>query len=116
VLSVGCGTAYLKMPQKASGFAIVGLAVWLKLNGGICSDIGIGVTGLGAKPFRARAVEDRLRGRRLGPAAVEEASSQVTQGADPLDDLHASAEYRVHLARLYLTRAVEEAVKRTGGG
>jgi carbon-monoxide dehydrogenase medium subunit len=108
----GTGTAYEKVAQKASGFAIVGVAVWLKLDGRACTDIGVGVTGLGSKPFRAKGVEQRLRGKRLAPALIEEASNQVAQGADPLDDIHASAEFRAHLARVYTTRAIQEAEKR----
>lgn len=111
VLSGTCGTAYLKAPQQASGFAIVGVAVWLKMDGQICSDIGIGVTGLDAKPFRARQVEEQLRGKKLAPGLVEEASSQATHGMDPLGDIHASAEFRAHLARLYTARGIQEAVK-----
>lgn len=111
VLSGTCGTAYLKAPQQASGFAIVGVAVWLKMDGQICSDIGIGVTGLDAKPFRARRVEEQLRGKKLAPGLVEEASSQATHGMDPLGDIHASAEFRAHLARLYTARGIQEAVK-----
>lgn len=110
VLSGRCGTTYVKAPQKASGFAIVGVAVWLRMNGSrICEEIGIGLTGLAAKAFRAASVEERLRGRRLEPALVEEAVSGITRGIDPLDDLHASAEFRAHLARLYTARAIQEA-------
>jgi len=111
VLSGTCGTAYLKAPQQASGFAIVGVAVWLKMDGQICSDIGIGVTGLDAKPFRASQVEEQLRGKKLAPSLVEEASSQATHGMDPLGDIHASAEFRAHLARLYTARGIQEAVR-----
>ncbi|MEE8325887.1 MAG: xanthine dehydrogenase family protein subunit M, partial [candidate division NC10 bacterium] len=56
-----------------------------------------------------------LRGRRLEPSVIEDASSQVPQDVDPLDDLHASAEFRAHLARLYIARAIEEAVQKAGG-
>ena len=114
VLSGRYGTAYLKVPQKASGFAIVGVAVWLKVEGQLCNEIGVGVTGLDAKPFRAKRVESRLRGKKLAPGLIEEASSQVTHGVDPLGDIHASAEFRVHLARLYASRAIQEAAKRAG--
>lgn len=112
VLSGRCGTAYLKAAQKASGFAIVGVAVHLKIEGRVCTDIGVGITGLGSKPFRAKGVEQRLRGKKLAPSLIEEASNQVAQGADPLDDIHASAEFRAHLARVYTTRAIHEAEKR----
>ncbi len=114
VLSDGAGTSYQKVAQKASGFAIVGVAVHLKIDGGLCADIGVGVTGLGSKPFRAKRVEDGLRGRGLEPAVIEAASSQVTQGVDTLDDIHASAEFRAHLARVYTARAIEEAAQRAG--
>jgi len=108
------GTAYLKVPQKASGFAIVGVAVWLKVEGQRCTEIGVGITGLDAKPFRARRTEERLRGNKWVPNLVDEASSQVTQGVEPLSDIHASAEFRAHLARLYTARAIQEAARRAG--
>ena len=111
-----CGSVYLKMAQKASGFAIVGVAVWVRVKpSGICAEIGIGVTGLGSKPFRAIEVEERLRKKRLASSLIEEASSQVTLGIDPLDDIHASADFRAHLARLYTARAIVEATKAAEG-
>ena len=109
------GSAYLKMAQQASGFAIVGVAVWLKIGEQArCDEVGIGVTGLGEKPFRAHTVEERLRGNKLTPKLIEESASQVAIGIDPLADLHASAEFRAHLARVYTSRAIQEATKRTG--
>lgn len=116
VLSGRYGATYLKVPQKASGFAIVGVAVWLRLDdSGVCRDLGIGVTGLDARPFRAKAVEQRLSGKKLDSALIEEASSEVTQGVDPLDDIHASAEFRAHLARIYTSRGIHEAVRNAAG-
>jgi carbon-monoxide dehydrogenase medium subunit len=107
------GGVYLNMPQQASGFAIVGVAVWLRIaQKGRCEDIGIGVTGLSEKPFRARPTEERLRGNKLTARLIEESASQVTEGSDPLEDLHASAKFRAHLARVYTSRAIQEAAKR----
>jgi len=111
-----CGSAYLKMAQQASGFAIVGVAVWLKIGQqGRCEDVGIGVTGLSDKPFRAHGVEERLRGSKLTPKLIEESASQVATAVHPLADLHASAEFRAHLARVYTSRAIQEAAKRVRG-
>ncbi len=113
VLTGKCGAAYLKLPQKASGFAIVGIAAWVKLGkGGMVQDIGVGVTGLSAKPFRAKGLENRLRGQKLSKALLEETAKHVTDDIDPLEDIHASAEYRAHLARLYAARAVKAAASR----
>jgi carbon-monoxide dehydrogenase medium subunit len=111
-----CGSAYLKMAQQASGFAIVGVAVALRLDvKGRCEEIGIGVTGLGDKPFRARAVEERLRGNKLMPKLIEAGAARVADGIDPLEDLHAAAPFRAHLARVYAARAIETAARRAGG-
>ncbi|HWP58475.1 MAG TPA: xanthine dehydrogenase family protein subunit M [Candidatus Acidoferrales bacterium] len=112
VFSGRCGSAYLKVPQPASGFAIVGIAVWLRLGrNNRCEDIGIGVTGLAAKPFRAAAVEKSLRGSSLSPKLIEESAASVANGIDPLEDLHASAEFRAHLARVYAARAIAKAAR-----
>jgi carbon-monoxide dehydrogenase medium subunit len=111
-----CGSAYLKMAQQASGFAIVGVAVALRLDvKGRCEEIGIGVTGLGDKPFRARAVEERLRGNKLMPKLIEAGAARVADGIDPLEDLHAAAPFRAHLARVYAGRAIETAARIAGG-
>jgi carbon-monoxide dehydrogenase medium subunit len=113
VFERGCGSAYVTMTQQASGFAIVGVAVWLKVGGqGRCEDIGIGVTGLSDKPFRAHGVEERLRGKKLTSKLIEESAAQIATGIDPLADLHASAEFRAHLARVFASRAIQEAVGR----
>jgi aerobic carbon-monoxide dehydrogenase medium subunit len=116
VSSRRCGSAYLKMAQQASGFAVVGVAVWLRLaQTGRCEDIGVGVTGLSEKPFRARAAEARLRGNKLTPKLIEESAAQVGEGSDPIEDLHASAKFRVHLAQVYTSRAIAEAGERAAG-
>ena len=113
VLSQPCGSAYLKMAQQASGFALVAIAVWLRLGRSrLVEEIGIGVTGLGEKPFRAQAVEQFVRGNKLTPKLVEASASQVAEGIEPLEDLHAAAKFRAHLARVYTSRAIQEAAKK----
>jgi len=93
------------------------VAVSLRVDSrGRCEEIGIGVTGLGDKPFRANAVEERLRGNKLTANLIEASVRQVADGVDPLEDLHANAEFRAHLARVYAARAVQEVAKRAVGG
>jgi carbon-monoxide dehydrogenase medium subunit len=109
------GSAYLKMAQQASGFAIVGVAVCLRIDAkGRCEEIGVGITGLGDKPVRAHAVEERLRGNKLTPKLVEASAAQAADGVDPLEDIHAAAPFRAHLARIYAARAIQQAAKRAG--
>ena len=105
-------TAYLKAAQRASGFAVAGVAVSLLLGqNGHCEDIAIGVTGVTDRAYRARSVERILKGSRLEGALIERAAAQVTQGVDPLEDINGSKEYRSHLARVTTVRAIEAAIK-----
>ena len=109
------GSAYHKMAQQASGFAIVGVAVSVSLDGkGLCEEIGVGVTGLSDKAFRAHAVEERLRGQKLNAKLTEESAARAADGVEPLEDLHANAQFRAHLTGVYAARAIQEAVKRAG--
>jgi len=104
------GTAYVKVAQKASGFAVCGVAVVLALDEtDRCRDVAVGITGVASKAYRARAVEDALRGRIVDSSAIAEASAKAAEGVDPLEDLNASAEYRAHLARVFCRRALESA-------
>ncbi|MGH9834840.1 MAG: FAD binding domain-containing protein [Blastocatellia bacterium] len=104
---------YLKVPQSASGFAVVGVAAQLKINNGQCEDISIGVTGLAPKAFRATSVEAALRGQAIDDAAVNAAAEKAdAEAADAMEDIHASGDYRRHLARVYARRAVQTAVAR----
>ena len=110
------GSAYRKAAQQASGFAIVGVAVSLRADGkGNCEEVGIGVTGLSDKPFRAHTTENQLRKNKITSKLIEAASLHVTDGVDPLEDLHANARYRAHLARVYAARALQEAAKQALG-
>jgi carbon-monoxide dehydrogenase medium subunit len=104
-------TAYLKAAQRASGFAVVGVAVRLKLGGNAtCGEIAIGVTGIADKAYRAHNVEKMLAGNKLEPALLERAAAHVTDAIDPLEDINGSKEYRAHLARVYTVRAIQAAL------
>ncbi|MBS1792013.1 MAG: xanthine dehydrogenase family protein subunit M [Acidobacteria bacterium] len=104
---------YLKVPQSASGFAIVGVAAQLNVANGKCESVSIGVTGLAPKAFRAKSVEDALIGKALDEAAISAASSKADAEADDaMEDIHASGDYRRHLAKIYAKRAVQAAAAR----
>ncbi len=107
------GSAYLKMHQKASGFAIVGVAARVSVDGNkVCQDVGIGITGVGSKAYRARQVEVELKGKALDQTGIKKAAQHASDGVEALADLHASSEYRSHLARVYTARALQTALSR----
>jgi len=109
----GTGTYYQKVPQPASGFAIVGIAVRLRRAGDKISMARIGVTGLSNRAFRATHAERALEGRTGTPAEIQAASNLVAQGVDANSDIHASADYRRHLAAIHSARAIALALART---
>jgi carbon-monoxide dehydrogenase medium subunit len=107
------GQAYLKAPQPASGFAVVGSAVHLvKGQDDRCESINIGITGVASKAYRARSVSDSLKGDSLAEDSEALKSIDPTAGVDVNGDLYASAEYRRHLAAVYTRRAIRLASQR----
>lgn len=106
------GQAYVKMAQPASGFAVVGIAVTLTRDqSGKCSSVGIGVTGVAPRAYRATAVENALRGSGLDDASIARAAAHIADGIEPNADLYASAEYRAHLGEVYAKRAIKRALQ-----
>jgi carbon-monoxide dehydrogenase medium subunit len=101
--------AYVKFAQKASGFAIAGVAVVVDKEQ---KSVAVGVTGVAAKAYRAAGVESSLRGVELSAATIATAAQKAADGVDPLSDIHASAEFRAHLARVQTKRALELAASR----
>lgn len=104
------GTCYHKVAHPASGYAVVGIAVRIRKTGDAVSFARVGVTGLASKAFRATAVEAAL----VAGASVEEAAAKIADGVEANSDLHASANYRTHLARVHAARAIRKALDRAG--
>jgi len=109
----GVGTSYQKNVQPASGFAIVGVAARVQRSGGKISMARIGVTGLSNKSYRATAAERALAGKAGSAGEIQNAAAMVAEGVDANTDLHASADYRRHLAVVYAARALVSALART---
>src|SRR6185295_18579355 len=104
------GVSYRKNPQPASGFAIVGVAARVKSEGGKIAMARIGVTGLSNIAYRATAAEKALEGSNGSAEDIAKAAALVAQGVDANSDLHASADYRRHLAAVYAGRAIKAAL------
>ena len=105
----GATTAYRTIVQPASGYAVVGAAVRLGVTNGTISLARVGVTGVSSKPYRATAVEDALEGQPANADTFAAAAQHAADGVEGLSDIHASAEYRAHLASVQVRRALEDA-------
>ncbi len=95
----GAGWSFQKFNRRAMDWAIVGVAA--VRNG----TTGIALVNMGSVPLRATAVEEAL----AGGASATEAAEHAADGLDPPADLNASPEFRCHLARVLVRRALEEA-------
>ena len=108
----GLRSAYLKAARRPSDFAIVGIALRLKIGPDqTCDQITVGVTGMTDRPYRGSGVEKALRGQKLNAKVIEDAAAQVTEGIDVVEDVNASPSFRTHLARLYTARAIQAALQ-----
>jgi carbon-monoxide dehydrogenase medium subunit len=95
----GAGWSYQKFNRRAQDWAIVGVAA--VRNG----STGVALVNMSSTLVRATAVEDAL----AAGASVADAAEQADAGLEPPSDLNASVEYRRHLAKVLVRRALEEA-------
>ena len=107
VPATGPTAAYVKTEQKASGFALCGVAVTVEPATGRSA---VGITGVADVPYRAAAVERALAGQLVDARAIAEAARHAADGVSPLSDIHASADYRAHLAVVNTQRALLRAI------
>lgn len=105
----GASVAYVKTEQKASGFALCGVAAVVDAK---AKRVRVGITGVAPVAYRASAVEKALDGQSLDAKAIGAAARQAAAGVTPLADIHASADYRAHLAQVNTARALERAASR----
>jgi len=111
------GSAYEKFANPASGYAIAGVAAVITLgDDGTCVTARVAITGASSKATRAEGVEAALQGKRLDDAAIAAAAEHAAEGLSLISDLHASEEYRAHLAKVCTRRAVARAVGRAAAG
>jgi carbon-monoxide dehydrogenase medium subunit len=101
----GAGWSFQKFNRRAQDWAIVGVAAVLGAIGNGGGGPGIGLVNMGSAPLRAAGVEDALRSG-ADPAG---AADRADEGTEPPDDLNASPDYRRHLSRVLVRRALEEA-------
>ena len=111
-LAANTGSSYKKFANKASHFAVVGVAAFVTMSGGVCQRVRIGITGAGPRATRAREAEGALEGKEPTESNLAQAAQQAAQGIDFLGDIHASEEYRAHLTQVFTRRAVAEAISR----
>ncbi len=99
---------YLKFFHPASRYAVVGLAVLLKGDHTGIADIRIAYNGVASCAFRDSGAENVLKGQVPTDVVVAEAAKAALQNVEALSDHFASADFRKHIGRVYLKRALKE--------
>ena len=96
----GAGWSFQKFNRRAQDWAIVGVAAWRGANGS-----GVGLVNMGQTPILASSVSKAL----AGGASIADASALAVADAQPSADNNATVEYRTHLAKVLVRRALEQA-------
>jgi carbon-monoxide dehydrogenase medium subunit len=105
------GSSYVKFGNKASRFAVVGVAASITLDRQArCVRARIAITGAGPKPARAGFAERYLVGKRVTKATLVGTSERAGRGIEFLSDIHGSEDYREHLTGVITLRALRSAV------
>lgn len=108
----GEGSAYDKLGRRGghSDYAVAGAAAWVKMSNGSIEDARVALTGVGTKPMMAEGVAQALIGTDGSDEAVKGAAEHALEGVTVLEDLYGSEEYKSHLAKVYVARAVKQAL------
>ena len=111
----GTSSAYAKLFNPASRYAVVGACASVTLDGGTITQARVAVGGLTPMAIRCKGVEAALEGSTAD--AIKGASSNVVSdvGDDILEDVHASAEFRLGVIPVFVARALQSACNRASG-
>ena len=107
------GSAYMKLENKASHYAVAGCAAVVTLDtDGTCTSASVVITGVSVKAHRASGVESVLVGKKLDEPAVAGAATHATEGIELVEDIHGSKAYRGQMAVVMARRAILRAAER----
>lgn len=111
----GTGHAFLEFQRKHGSYALMGTAVLVHLDGESVDRVAVSLCGVDETPVRASGAEDVLVGNVPTNEVFEEAAAAAVPELNPLPDPKGSPEYRRKLAKVYIRRALEQAVRRAKG-
>jgi carbon-monoxide dehydrogenase medium subunit len=112
LLDEGWRTGFAEFSRRAGDFALAMCAAFLRFEDGRIVEARIGLGGATDRPSRTAAAEAVLIGTDGGPGILREAGNIAAETIDPLDDIHASGEYRRDLVRAMVGRALGQAFTR----
>lgn len=113
LISPAKASAYAKLHQRASHFAIVGVGASLEITGGTITSARVGLTGASTHATRLTKVESALAGKPASKETIEAASQGAGVDLEVVNsDLHGSEEYRRAMVAVFTKRALLQALSR----
>lgn len=108
----GGASAYDKMGRRGghSDYAVAGAAAWVRKDNGTVTDARVALTGVGTRPMLALGSTEAIIGSDGSAEAIAGAAARAVEGVTVLEDLYGSEEYKAHLAKVYVRRAVKAAI------
>jgi carbon-monoxide dehydrogenase medium subunit len=111
---LGHGYGFQEFARRRGDFAIAGAAALLDVGAGnIVRRAALVLFGVTTSPLRVEAAEAKLTGQRLDSAVIRAAAASAWL-IEPISDIHASGEYRRHLAQVLSVRALTDAARHAG--
>jgi aerobic carbon-monoxide dehydrogenase medium subunit len=111
-MGAGEASAYDKLGRRGghSDYAVAGAAAWVRKSNGTVEDARVGLTGVGTKPPLALGVAHAIVGTDGSDEAVKAAAEHALEDVTVLEDLYGSEEYKTHLAKVFVARALKQAI------
>ena len=113
-LPADAGVGYQTLELARESWALARAAAWLRCDRTI-HEARVVIACLGPRPARQPSIEAALVGSDGSEAAVTSAVAEAIDGVDAVGDSHASAEYRLEMARVQAALAIGEALEQSGG-
>jgi len=111
------GWSFMELSRRSGDFAIVAVGVMLFTeDSGVCREARISMGGVAPTPIRAEEAEALLGGQKITDKLIAAAAREAAQATDTEPDYHASAEYRMDMARVFVRKGLQEAWNRVKGG
>jgi CO/xanthine dehydrogenase FAD-binding subunit len=107
------GWAFDEVSRRHGDYALAGVAAVVTLDTqGRCSDARLVCVGVGPQPMRIQNATRALVGQTPTPDALRAVAETAPAELDPSSDMHASADFRRHLAKVLAKRVLEKAFAR----
>lgn len=109
--------SFRSVAPRHGDLAIAGVMVLLDAdNKGICTEVRIGMFGVGPTPLRAARAEAMLKGHDLDVRLIAQAAEEAAAESDPVSDVRASADYRRDLVKGLVAWNLRNASNKLAGG